>query len=244
MEDITRPCGYAAITDVGLVRAQNEDAIFADRVLGLWLVADGLGGHQGGEIASECAKAVIAANMREGANLTYAILQAHDQIRTLTQTELDKPEMGTTVVALTSRQSQYQVAWVGDSRAYLYSGSQSPALKPLSKDHSYVQSLVDSGLISDQERATHPKKNIISQCLGSSREEPIKVDLTQGQWRANERILLCSDGLTDCVSEDVIEAHLARTPNPHDVVDALLAAALQAGGRDNISVIVVDSPIS
>lgn len=241
MEDITHPCGYAAITDVGLVRAQNEDAIFADSALGLWLVADGLGGHQGGEIASGCAKAVIEANMRAGTSLTYAILQAHDKIRALTQTELGKPEMGTTVVALASRRSQYQVAWVGDSRAYLYSSS---ALKPLSKDHSYVQNLVDSGLISHEERATHPKKNIISQCLGSAREELIKVDLTEGQWRANERILLCSDGLTDCVSEDVIASHLARITNPEEVVDLLLAAALQAGGRDNISVIVIDSPIS
>ena len=151
--------------------------------------------------------------------------------------------MGTTVIALTSNDTHYQIAWVGDSRAYLWS-SLSHRLDQISKDHSYVQALFDKGSISQQEMENHPQKNIITRSLGVSELDTITADSNGGLWRTGEKILLCSDGLSDLVNDkeikDIVRKH--QNKSNQELVDALIQIALNKGGIDNITVEVISAP--
>ena len=229
---------YGTATDVGLLRANNEDALLAAPELGLWVVADGMGGHEAGEVASDIAQQAIRERYAKHQNLTQAVLQAHEAILNAVAAGIGKAGMGSTVVALATKGTQFEIAWVGDSRAYLYSPFKRSRLQQLSTDHSYVQSLFKSGLISREEMATHPDKNIITQCLGSTELDRIQVDSIREHWHKDQRLLLCSDGLTDCVSEPEIAKLLGQTPTPQAAADALIQAALSGGGRDNITAVV------
>lgn len=234
---------YGASTHVGLVRTNNEDNVFADADLGLWLIADGMGGHDAGEVASQIAIDFVVQAVKKKTPLVDAIAQSHFEIKDAVNNNIGKPNMGTTIVALESDAQRYKVAWVGDSRAYLWDPYQHK-LKQISKDHSYVQSLVDSGAINKEDMQHHPQKNIITQSLGVSALESVTVDTYSGQWQAGQKILLCSDGLSDLVA-DSETAHIMRQnqlKSDQEIVDALVEKALKKGGNDNISVAVISAP--
>ncbi len=229
---------YGDGSDVGRVRELNEDRYYADSELGLWLVADGMGGHRGGDVASTIASATVVEAIRAGRSLSEAIQRAHDAVLAAAEQGQGAPNMGSTIVALrVSDQRNYEIAWVGDSRAYLWDGQ----LHQLSRDHSYVQWLVDRGEISEEQARKHPKSNVITQALGV-RGQGIRVDCRSGTLNKGQKILLCSDGLNGEVSDAEISKIMMSEGNEQSLVDRLIETALQRGGRDNVSVLVISAP--
>ncbi|MEY4588365.1 MAG: hypothetical protein RL497_441 [Pseudomonadota bacterium] len=234
---------YSSATDVGLFRDNNEDAIVCDGQLNLFLVADGMGGHAAGEVASAIAGDVVAKAVTMGESLSEAIQQSHRAILHAADTGQGHKGMGSTIVALLIQGGQYQIAWVGDSRAYLWRNQpNSQSLQQLTVDHSYVQMLFQNGAITAAEMSRHPEKNIITQCLGSTDLARVDVDEVWGQWQKDDWILLCSDGLTDAVNDQLLCDVLSQHQHPQSAVDALVQTALSQGGRDNISVVLVAPP--
>ena len=163
----------AGISDVGQKRERNEDSLFYDDKMGLYVVADGMGGQEAGEVASAIAVQTICEAIKQQASLTEAIERAHTAIGEASP-ELGGAGMGTTVVALLTRDNDYEIAWVGDSRAYLWNLRQ---LKRLTRDHSMVQEMVDAGAISAEEADQHPQRNIITQSLGVAVDSGPKIEL-------------------------------------------------------------------
>lgn len=234
---------FSAKTHVGLVRNNNEDSILENSSLKLWAVADGMGGHASGEIASAIANSTIENAISDGTSLPDAVQQAHKAVLNESEIHPQYRGMGSTLVAVQSSGNQYQIAWVGDSRAYLWSNSPlGYQLEQLSTDHSYVQMLYQSGAITAKEMATHPERNVITQCLGSLELANVSVESIDREWNKGDWLLLCSDGLTDGVSDQEICDILSTHNDIPEAVDALMNAALAAGGRDNISVMIVSRP--
>lgn len=228
---------YAARTDVGKVREHNEDCFSVDAALGLFVVADGMGGHASGEIASQIAVDTIIDQVRQGSNLIQAIEKAHLDILKGVEHGTGKKGMGTTVVAVQMSENNYTLAWVGDSRAYEWH----EGIKQISKDHSMVQMLIDSGKITKAEAREHPRKNIIYQNLGAAETHDLQVSVKQGLLYKNHKIILCSDGLSDEVEDDQISEIIAAADNDEDAVERLLAAAIYNGGKDNVTAIVISA---
>jgi PPM family protein phosphatase len=224
-------------THVGLVRTCNEDSYVCLPTFGLWVIADGMGGHAAGDVASGIAVKEIARCIEQGRSLTEAIETAHRSIRSAAEHDRRLMDMGSTVVAVKLDGTRYEIAWVGDSRAYLWNG----VLHRLTKDHSYIQMMIDSGLISEQDASAHPHSNVISQALGAggSESDEIKVDKVEGELGNNDTLLLCSDGLNGELSDQNISAILSETAENRARADSLIAAALKAGGKDNVTVIVL-----
>lgn len=231
---------YAAATDVGRKRQHNEDTFLSAPELGLWLVADGMGGHEHGEVASAMARDTINTEIKAGRSLVEAIARANQLI-------YERPEggqsagpigMGTTIVAVRTDGADYTITWVGDSRAYLYSGG----IKLLTRDHSFVQDLVDDGTITPEQATTHPHRNVITQALGVTPPSELRADSVKGKFNDGDWLLLCSDGLNTELSDDNIAKILAHARSADKAVDKLIAAANRAGGADNITCVVLGTP--
>lgn len=222
-------------THVGLRRPHNEDTYCAEPELGLWLVADGMGGHELGEVASALARDTVAQFVNEGQGLSDAITQADRHIIHHSQARGQSVPMGTTVVAVKISGNEYEGAWVGDSRIYRWNGS----LTQLSSDHSYVQELIEQGAISAEQARTHPNRNVVTQALGVTEPESLKVETVSGTLEPGEYLLLCSDGLTEEVDDDGIAAILDQNLSPQECVDHLILAALDHGGSDNVTVVLL-----
>ncbi len=240
------PLEFSAATHPGLKRDNNEDCFLSDPKAGLWLVADGMGGHEAGEVASAIVRDTIEKLALQTGNfsLSEAIQSSHQTILSSAENGIGAFGMGSTVVVLFSRNKNYQIGWVGDSRAYLWTPSNDGGtLTRLSTDHSYVQMLFVAGTITAEEVESHPDKNIITQCLGMQELTRVNVDITQGQWQKNQWILLCSDGLTDELSDKAIAQILADNHDSQTAVDELLNKALIKGGHDNITLQIIESPI-
>jgi protein phosphatase len=235
---MTTALQYSGATDEGNKRDHNEDAFFADGSLGLWFIADGMGGHESGEVASTIVKEQVSESVRNGAKLTDAIQDAHHSILRAGQEGIGTVGMGSTIVAVQVKGSEYEVAWVGDSRAYLWDGK----LKQLSHDHSIVQELLDNGLISPEEATNHPHRHIITQSLGYVNLQDVHVDHVAGQLLHGQKILLCSDGLNDEVSEEQISDIINSKDSESAIVDDLISAALINGGNDNVTVLLISAP--
>jgi len=235
---------YGFGTNVGNVRSHNEDSLRVKPELGLWLVADGMGGHKGGETASAIAADFIVEKTKAGVPLKDSIAQAHHVIKQASKDGKGPEGMGTTVVALKICGNHYEIAWVGDCRGYLWNGN---TLKQLTKDHSYIQHLVDTGVISQAESASHPYQDVLVQALGAADIEDVNVEVISHNLYLNEQILLCSDGLTKEVDNSGIAEALALELDEQEKVDYLLRAALANGGRDNITVALIsasdDAPV-
>ena len=226
---------YAARTHTGLRREENEDSFRVDEELALWIVADGLGGHSNGEIASAIACDVIREDVRGGASLRSAIEHAHRAVlQEIERRDLDS-NMGTTVVVLRLEGDRYEIAWVGDSRAYLFDGN----LKQLTRDHSTVNELLEQGAISSKTAATHPQRHALSRSLGVSERNESEAGIITGTLKAGQQILLCTDGLTDELSDAQILGELRINGTPDEQADALVKAALANGGRDNLTLAIV-----
>lgn len=233
-----------ALSHTGNVRTNNEDAFCREPELGLWVVADGMGGHEAGEVASAIAIKSIVSKVRLGKDLGEAIQSAHHNIIRGGRRGLGAKGMGSTVVALHSSDTHYQIAWVGDSRAYLWTpgGERKGTLEQLTTDHSYVQMLVQAGAISAADAENHPDKNVITQCLGSLELPDVNVDTIEREWQPGQWILLCSDGLTDELEDSQISAILANNPDIEQAAQALLTQALASGGRDNTTLAIISKP--
>jgi protein phosphatase len=229
---------YGVSTDVGHVRDHNEDCYLADSSLGLWLVADGMGGHACGDVASDIVVRAIGEAVGNGDELTDAIQKAHKAILESAEKGIGKLGMGSTVVAIHVRGNHYKLAWVGDSRAYLWNGK----LRQISKDHSLVQMLVDTGNITEREAMNHPQKNIIYQNLGAPDIDVVNIGVVEGEFYRNQKILLCSDGLSDEISKDEISDTLHSGDNDQKITDNLISKVLEVAAEDNVTVVVVAAP--
>jgi protein phosphatase len=228
---------FGHATHAGLRREHNEDTYWADGALGLFLVADGLGGHAHGEIASAMARTAVVESVAAGADLSEATLRASDAILACPRDDAMLP-MGTTLAALKlGDDHDFEIAWVGDSRIYLWSQGE---LRQLSRDDSVVQELVDNGTLTADEARTHPQRNQITQALGITPPEILRIEPLTGRCSSGMQFLLCSDGLTEELDDARIAATLSRTDlAAQECVDHLLLAALDAGGRDNITAVLV-----
>lgn len=222
-------------THVGLRRDHNEDTYCAEPQIGLWLVADGMGGHDLGEVASAIARDTVKEQCQAGKSLPEAVQAAAERIVDMSRDRQSAMPMGTTLVAAQLKDEQYEVAWVGDSRVYHWNGE----LKQITSDHSYVQELVDQGAISAEQAKTHPHRNVVTQALGVTEPSSLRIDTVSGQLASGEMLLLCSDGLTEEVDDEYIAYVLAQQLDPQETVDHLILAALDHGGSDNVTVLLV-----
>lgn len=236
------------VSDPGCVRENNEDACLARPEEGLLVVADGMGGELAGEVASrltcEWLPLLVAENVartveRSGGDIAGAIRDAivtlnHRLRQECSQME-DVHKMGATVTMTLVRGPLTYVGHMGDSRAYVFDGQ---SLERLTQDHSVVGMLLQRGAISRQEAAGHPMRGQLSRYVGmggDARPDVITLELNRGDW-----LILCTDGLTDGVSEEDVESIVARSANVHEACHALVDAARSAGGRDNITVMVAE----
>jgi serine/threonine protein phosphatase PrpC len=230
---------YAASTHTGLKRRRNEDCFVAEATLGLWLVADGVGGHSDGDIASAIIKATVTEQVASGAMLLDAVRQAHVEILNEIRRLGTDSRMGSTVVGLTVVGDEYKLVWVGDSRAYLWDGRE---LCQLTRDHTHVRDLVDRGLLAIEDVASHADRHALTQSMGISSDMNLNPGELSGQLSQGQQILLCSDGLTDELLDATIAAHLGAHASAQAQADALLNATLAAGARDNVTLVVVGTP--
>ena len=234
----------AARTDVGMVRAGNEDSFFADADAhrGLFVVADGMGGHAAGEVASAMAVDIVRRDLAEvnalseGAEprLAEALRAANHSIFLRTVTEVDKQGMGTTASVLLIGNNRYLIGQVGDSRVYLLRDGR---LQQLTKDHSYVQEQVDAGYLTPEQARNHPYSNVITRCVGAS--DSVEPDTYSGEARTGDVFLVASDGLTGMVDDRRLGYLLGLPLEPRKIVDALIKEANARGGLDNITAIVI-----
>lgn len=229
----TTVCSGAGATHKGR-KAHNEDHFFVDNELGLYVVADGVGGQDAGEIASEIACSTIADALRRGESLTQSIGRANEAILGAIEAGHGRPGMATTVVALRIQGDNYEIAWLGDSRVYLWDGK----LKLMSRDHSVVETLLARGEISLEEAQSHPKKNVILAALGGG-DADITVGENGGILRKGSRFLLCSDGLSDVLSPSALAERLSGGTSEAEIADELVRAAVDLRGKDNITAVVV-----
>lgn len=224
-------------THVGLRRTRNEDTYYADPALGLFLVADGMGGHQHGEVASALVRDAIVEQVARGCGLAEAVRGAGERLLRRSTAAPDAPPMGTTVAALRLAGDRYEAAWVGDSRIYL---GQQGALRQISHDHSLVQELVAAGQLDPALAERHPQRNVLTQALGVTAIGQLHVGMARGQAEPGSAFVLCSDGLTESLPDAAI-ARIACRSNlaAQECVDQLLLAALEGSADDNITALLV-----
>ena len=227
---------YAWHTDVGRVRARNEDSVAVDAGLGLLVVADGMGGHNAGDVASRMAIEGVLGAMRssggdDDGRLPSALRHANGSIYAAAGEDYDRSGMGTTVVAAWLRPGRLVVAHVGDSRLYRLRGG---ALDVLTRDHTQVQDLVDRGILTPAQARASTRRNYLSRALGTFPE--VEVDCASHRPEPGDVYLLCSDGLTNMVEDQDIVAIIGGAASLGMAADLLVARANDHGGRDNISV--------
>lgn len=230
-------------THKGMVRQSNEDAygIYSD--LSLYIVADGLGGHAGGEVASriaveairECIASTDNASLKIRDSVITAIKKANIKIISESGKKQNLHGMGTTVAVVMKGDDTAIVAHLGDSRVYLVREN---VITRLTKDHTVVDEYVRLGLLSPQDALYHPSKHMLSRALGTSGD--VDADITEIQFQAGDTLILCTDGLTNMVSDNEIsDVILELNPSPEKITDKLIALANKNGGIDNITVIAI-----
>ncbi len=233
-------------THIGLVRQINQDyglITKLDDATTLIIVADGMGGHKAGEVASKMATELVHSSVLEHWNtksweslLQSAIQTANEQIYTLASQEPDFSGMGTTIEVAIFNSEEGIIAHVGDSRVYMW---QEATLHQLTEDHSLVYALYKSGQITHEEIETHPQKNVILRAIGT--EQHIDVDLIDFSWSLGDRILLCSDGLFKHVNNERISEYLQKQETVDIIADQLIQHAVELGGEDNITIAIVEN---
>ncbi|MDA8097488.1 MAG: Stp1/IreP family PP2C-type Ser/Thr phosphatase [Desulforudis sp.] len=233
---------WDATSNIGLVRANNEDAFCVNEEYRLFAVADGMGGHKAGEVASRLALGTLEAEyirlLGEGeptARALYrAVIAANNQVFDESCRSETHRGMGTTLTACVLQTDGMVFAHVGDSRIYLIRDGKATRL---TEDHSVVQELINQGKLTDEEAGTHPYRNMLSRALGT--EGGVQVDVRDFTLNNGDRILLCTDGLTGLVQDEEIAQAVTADPQPADSVKELVACALERGGKDNITLILV-----
>jgi protein phosphatase len=241
------------LTDVGRKRKHNEDAFALDVADGLFIVADGMGGHAAGEVAARItvetiSEFIAATRQKEEATwpfkydhslefnsnrLAIAIEKANERVMAAVAAQPWLKGMGTTVVAGLLNEKILSLAHVGDSRAYLYRGG---TLRRLTDDHSWVHEQVAAGILTEDEAKSHPLKNVVTKALGGGAS--VAPDLQELEFSPRDRFLFCSDGLTTMLSDEEIEDVVASHEDPQELCRALVDLANEKGGVDNITVVV------
>ncbi|HRP95374.1 MAG TPA: Stp1/IreP family PP2C-type Ser/Thr phosphatase [Rhodocyclaceae bacterium] len=235
---------FAARSDVGRVRTRNEDVVDVDARRGWALLADGMGGHHGGDVAARLAVDTLADRLASGyrpgwradaivALLAEAVQAANDEIRRAAARDAALASMGTTLVAAVWAGAQVVCAHVGDSRLYRQHAGR---FARLTRDHSVVQDQLDAGLIDDEQARHSPFRGMLTRGIGV--DVVVTPEIARHDARPGDRFLLCSDGLTDMLRDDEIAALLAAPGSPDAIAASLVDAANRGGGRDNISVVV------
>ena len=229
----------ASQTNVGLVRASNQDSLLIQEGKhGLFGVADGMGGHKSGDVASRMAVLMLG-RVLEGAAPDEALLRAGiEEVNALLFEEQKKDDalsgMGTTLTVIWEDENRILLGHVGDSRAYLMHAGE---LRQISTDHSMVGEMLRDGLITEAQAKKHPFRNVITRAVGTA--ESVDVDIMVLEKNPGDRYLLCSDGLTEYVDRVTMQTILQKTPN-EEAVEKLMELALQGGGRDNISILIAE----
>jgi PPM family protein phosphatase len=234
---------FGAATDVGRMRTNNEDSYLSERPVAA--VADGMGGHNAGEVASAIAIEELAALRGKGPwpneraatdDLKRAIVRANRRIREAAAADRELNGMGTTLVAVLEDGDSVHLANVGDSRAYLLREGE---LTQVTVDHTLVQELVDGGRLSPKDAERHPQRSMITRALGVDHQ--VEIDLFTYKLLPGDRLVLCSDGLSDVLNPPQIRHVLLRVRDPQRAAERLVALAVEGGGPDNITVIVIDT---
>lgn len=224
-------------THAGLRRKRNEDTYCADASVGLFLVADGMGGHTRGERAAALVRDTVTERVGKGWPLDKAIHAAAEQVTRVRLDTAGTRPMGSTVAALHLNEHRFEAAWVGDSRMYLLCHGQ---LHPLSHDPSLMHALMEDGVLDEDEIERETPRNMLTRALGMTRPESLAVETVNGSIQPGMCFLLCTDGLTENVPPSTLARMLSRDDiAAQETVDHLLLAALDAGGQDDISAIVI-----
>ena len=233
-------------TDVGLMRTINQDSIFTSiepigKLPNLFIVADGMGGHKAGDVASRAAiekfvKYACTTHMSDPANiLDSGIISINKEIYDMAISNKDYSGMGTTFVACSIVDNHVYIANVGDSRLYLIGRD----IRQITRDHSLVEDMVRMGMIDKEEAKTHYKKNVITKAIGVADDRTATPDIFEIEISDGEKLLLCSDGLTNMVEDYEIKKIVTKNERIEDVVRALIDQANENGGKDNISAILI-----
>lgn len=225
-------------THVGLKRKINEDSLFAAPERGLWVVADGMGGHEAGEVASAMVVDALRA-LPDGGDLdglardaVEAVREVNGRLIQLAKTNGGGKTIGTTVVGLAISDGSYRCFWMGDSRAYLLRDGE---ISRISHDHSLVQNLIDAGMLNPEEAESHENANLITRAVGVA--ENCEVDVVNGDVRPGDQFILATDGLTRLVPDEEIAAELGRA-SMADAADVLVDTVLARGAPDNVTLII------
>lgn len=230
------------ISDIGNIRQLNEDTygILEDEVFNLFLICDGMGGHNAGEVASALAKETVLDFMKGIQqeelllpSLMKAITKANHEIYALSSKEKTMSGMGTTMTAALSHHGRLDIAHVGDSSLYVVYNNE---IKKITKDHSYVQELVDLGKVTEEDAKHHPNKNIITRAVGTNLH--VEIEAYTRQTNHEEIYLLCTDGLSDYLSAQEILEKLSGSQDMHKSMMELVEMAKERGGRDNITLVI------
>jgi serine/threonine-protein phosphatase Stp1 len=225
-------------THVGLRRKVNEDSVMVRTDHGMWAVADGMGGHEAGDVASQKVAEALASlpDGRDLDDVTDTAVSALDDVNAelirLARSDHRPRTIGSTVVGLAIREGQYRCFWAGDSRAYRIRGN---AIERLTRDHSLVQGLIDAGMLSREEAKDHPDANVITRAVGAS--ENLDVEIAAGDAQPGDQFLLASDGLTRLVEDDELASIISSWP-AGEAADTLIDAVLARGAPDNVSLII------
>ena len=233
---------FTGLTDPGLIRSVNQDAYYIDPDGRFFIVADGMGGHAGGQEASRIATEAIQRHLEENwftdespaALLETALLKANQAILQDQTSHPERSDMGTTAVVVIVRDEQFWCAHIGDSRLYRLRG---PKIEQITEDHTWVAKAMKGGDITPEQARQHPWRHVLSQCLG--REDLRQMDIQPVDVQTGDRLLLCSDGLTEELSDHSIANHLKSIRASEKAAIALVNAAKDKGGRDNITVVIV-----
>ncbi|MBC7970714.1 MAG: serine/threonine-protein phosphatase [Verrucomicrobia bacterium] len=235
-------CLFTGLTDVGLLRSVNQDAYCLDADGRFFIVADGMGGHAGGQEASRLATQAIQTHLLDHWDaadssrslLEGAFFKANQAIVSDQRRHPERSDMGTTAVAVIFRGEQVWCAHTGDSRLYRLRGAK---LEQITEDHTWVARAMKLGEISPDQARVHPWRHVLAQCLG--REDLHQIDVQSLAVQGGDRLLLCSDGLTEELSDQLIASHLKSIRACDRAATALVDAAKNHGGRDNITVVIV-----
>ncbi|MHC5075433.1 MAG: Stp1/IreP family PP2C-type Ser/Thr phosphatase [Planctomycetota bacterium] len=242
------PFKWGAATDKGKDRETNEDNFIIEAEAGLFLVADGMGGHRGGELASNIVAEDLSVMIETGLNrirsknpasmrrvLKKAIIEQNEHLKMEGESESGYKDMGATLVTLVIKDSRAYTANLGDSRLYRL---RKEKFQQITKDHSIISELLSKGKIEEHEVEGHEEQGVITHYVGM--QEKAEPFIKSFGLKKGDRLLLCSDGLTDMVEEKAINKIVSRENEPQQICDELIKAANQAGGHDNITVVIID----
>ena len=226
---------WAGESNRGYVRENNEDFFLTDVDMGVWIISDGMGGHSIGEVASKTAVGTVYKCLKDGISLYDSVLFAHEEVKKLAENRVFSRPPGATICVLKIEDKTWECVWAGDSSLWMWDGRK---LKKLTQDHTRPWDLVRWGSISEEEALNHPAKNVLTRCLGMKGE--FVPERIEGRFDPDKcAFVLTTDGAIGHESPKAMEKCLKDAKDPEYAVKKIIAASLHAGGRDNVTVLVV-----